>query len=162
MEVENKLFPSATAAVRHTRTSFLRCSWMKKAHLVLKVNDHHFHFQPVSWYYAFFFPLVISWEGKRKVYQGWMIWNLVTSVQRRLQAERAFGIISRSTSESRSTVVRSATSHSIEKIALGPTPSFTLGRNRTSAHSATSHANILLTSERISRSTLGGKLFNCN
>ena len=57
--------------------------------------------------------------------------------------------------EPRSTVVRSAQSHSIENITWRPTPFFTLWRNRTSAHSVTIQPKDLNISEYTPWNTLG-------
>ena len=63
--------------------------------------------------------------------------SLATCVPRTLQIETAFTFTGSPTMEARSSIVHSATSHSAKLVIWKDTPSFTVGRNRTSAHNAT-------------------------
>ena len=78
-------------------------------------------------------------ESKR-----WQIESLVTCVPRLLQIEVTFPITGRPTVETRDTIVHSATSHLGELNIWRPTSSFTLGRNHTSAHRATTQPIMFL------------------
>ena len=79
---------------------------------------------------------------------------LKSCVQRHLHQRKGFPFTSRPTLGS-NTHVRSATSHSLRMVLWRGTPSFTVGRNRTSAHSATFHATTLPPSENTWRNTPG-------
>ena len=71
-------------------------------------------------------------ESKR-----WQIESLVTCVPRPLQVRVILTLTDWPTVETVGTIVLNATSHLTKKIPWRDTSSFTLGRNRTSAHSAT-------------------------
>ena len=110
-------------------------------------------------YTSVFFMIFISRLGGLERIRG-DLWRcpgnyLVTSVRWHLQEEATFPSTRSSTVGSRSTVAQCATSHLPETIIWRGTPSFTQGRNRTSAYSATFHATGLQPSKCISRSTPG-------
>ena len=84
-------------------------------------------------------------SGRGGEHLRWQIESLVTCVPRLLQEVVAFSLISRPTVEARDTIVHSATSHLGHLNIWRGTSSFTLGRNRTSAHNATFQPIRLLT-----------------
>ena len=67
----------------------------------------------------------------------WQIESLATCVLRHLQTVAVLAITNWPTEETRSIFVHSATNHLPKLVLWRLTPSFTLGRNRTSAHNAT-------------------------
>ena len=69
--------------------------------------------------------------------QRWQIGSLATCVRRPLKVDQACLITGKPTMETRSTNVLSATNHLWQLLIWRDTSSFTLGRNRTSAHNVT-------------------------
>lgn len=106
-----------------------------------------------------FFMINISWHRDPERIRG-DLWRcqsnyLVTCVRRHLQVGATFSFTNRSTVGSRSTVAQSVTSLLFKMSIWKSTPSFTAGRNHTSAHSATFHVTQLTASNCMSRGTPG-------
>ena len=76
-------------------------------------------------------------SGRGGSNQGWQIESLAICVPKTMQVVVAFQTTGRRTVEATSSIVHSATNHLGELIISRLTFSFTLGRNHTSANSAT-------------------------